>query len=173
MIKNSNPQWNWQNQTGRREAVKDPEGGPGTYDEHRRFNDNARVEEFGQKREIKIDQIPGPCDYDHHVPSEMNKNSNPQWKWENQTGRREPVVNPEGGPGTYEEHRRFNDNARVEEFGQKREIKIDQTPGPCDYEHHAPSEMIRNSNPQYKMEGKTGRIEAFKDTEGGPGTYDE
>ena len=91
----------------------------------------------------------------------------------NKTGRREPVVNPDGGPGTYEENRRFNDNARVEEFGQKREIKIDQTPGPCDYDHHHPHEMIRNSNPQWKWENKTGRREAFKDTEGGPGTYDE
>ena len=138
MINNSNPKWDWRNQTERREPPQNPDGGPGTYDERRRFDDNARVEEFGQKREIKIDQTPGPCDYEHHVPKDMINNSNPKWDWKNQTDRREPVQNPEGGPGTYEEHRRFDDNARVEEFGQRRIIKTDQTPGPCDYEHHVP-----------------------------------
>jgi hypothetical protein len=117
MMNNSNPKWDMRNQTSRKEAIKDPEGGPGTYEERRNWDDNARVHEFGQRREQPIPNGPGPGTYDEHVTKMMENNSNPKWDMRNQTGRQDAIGDPEGGPGTYEERRNWDDDARVHEFG--------------------------------------------------------
>ena len=117
MRNNSNPKWDWKGQTERKQPTADPEGGPGTYDEHRRFDDNARVQEFGQRRDYPTDSNPGPGSYEHHLGTEMRNNANPKWDWKGQTERIAPKTDPEGGPGTYDEHRRFDDNVKVQEFG--------------------------------------------------------
>ena len=118
-----------------------PEGGPGTYHEHRNFDDNARVHEFGQRREEKLDSNPGPGSYEHHVTKEMANNTNPKWIWQNITGRKDTIIGVEGGPGTYEEHRKFGDNAKVHEFGQRREERSPDGPGPGHYDDHTIHEM--------------------------------
>ena len=173
MRNNSNPKWNWQGQSERIDPKQDPEGGPGTYEEHRHFDDNARVHEFGQRRELPTDSNPGPGSYEHYLGTEMRNNSNPKWNWRGQTERGEPAVDPEGGPGTYDEHRHFDDNARVHEFGQRRESKVDSNPGPGSYEHHLGTEMKNNTNPKWNWQGQTGRKQPVDEPEGGPGTYDE
>ena len=173
LVNNSSPKWNWRGQSPRKSMKADPEGGPGTYEEHRRFDDNAKVHEFGQRRESKLDFYPGPGSYEHHLRSEMRNNSSPSWKWKGQSPRKRQTIDTEGGPGTYEEHRRFNDNVKGGEFGHKRNLPLDVTPGPGTYEHHRRTETVNNSNPKWNWRDQSPRKTRTIDPDGGPGTYEE
>ena len=54
-------------------------------------------------------------------------------EWKNNTGRIEIVIDPNGGPGTYDDGRNFGDDVKVQEFGIRREEKIPLGPGPGHY----------------------------------------
>lgn len=66
----------------------------------------------------------GPGEYNHENADKLTKIRNPAWEWQNNQGRTEAILDPSGGPGTYENHHRFGDDSKAQEFGVRREGKI-------------------------------------------------
>jgi len=86
--------------------------------------------EFGQRRETKIPDGPGPWTYRPENADGIVNPRNPAWELKNNTGRPDEIANPNNGPGTYDDGRRFGDDAETHKFGQRREHKIPDGPGP-------------------------------------------
>jgi hypothetical protein len=64
-VNHRNPAWEFKNNTGRKDVIADPNGGPGTYEHHYKFGDDSKAQEFGLRREEKIPLGPGPGEYRH------------------------------------------------------------------------------------------------------------
>ena len=54
-------------------------------------------------------------------------------EWKNNTGRIDNQIDPNRGPGSYDDGRNFGDDAKVQAFGIRREEKIPLGPGPGHY----------------------------------------
>jgi len=104
-VNTRNPAWEFNNNTGRPITVADPSNGPGTYDDGRKFGDDAEAHEFGQRRESKIHDGPGPWTYRPENADGVVKPRNPAWELKNSTGRPNTITDPNNGPGTYDDGR--------------------------------------------------------------------
>ena len=120
---------------GRIEAHVDPSGGPGTYNDPYKFGDNSRAQEFGFRREERIPLGPGPGEYKHESADDLVHLHNPAWEFNKQTGRKDAVADPSRGPGTYDDHYKFGDDSKAQEFGVRRDDKTPLGPGPGEYRH--------------------------------------
>jgi hypothetical protein len=68
---------------------------------------------------------PGPGYYKHEEADNFTKpRNNYALEWKNNTGRIDTVIDPNGGPGTYDDGRNFGDTVKVLSFGIRREEKI-------------------------------------------------
>ena len=128
---------------------------------------------FGSKREHKIPDGPGPGHYKHERADDLVNNRNPAYDFGNNQGRVQPVVDPSNGPGTYDNGRKFGDNAESHVFGSKREHRIPDGPGPGYYLHERADDLVEKRNPAYDFGSYQGRPTTFADPSNGPGTYDD
>ena len=73
---------------------------------------------------------PGPGQYQHENADGVVKQRNPAYDFKNNTGRKEIVPEPNGGPGSYDHPYKFGDDSKAQEFGVRHEVKIPIGPGP-------------------------------------------
>lgn len=95
----------------------------------------------------------------------------PGWEIKKNTGRIDPVVDPNGGPGTHDENRNFGHDAKNFSIGVKREVRTENLPGPGQYSPERGDQQTKNSSPEPRFDRQTGRKSASIDHNGGPGTY--
>lgn len=62
------------------------------------------------RRDEKIPIGPGPGEYRHEQADGTVKQRNPAWDFKSTGGRKDAVIDPEGGPGTYAVHHKFGDD---------------------------------------------------------------
>ena len=98
--------------------------GPGNYDQKSRLIEGPQYSIY-QKREGKIEQTPGPGDYEDLKEQKQGVTIGERLK------DRAPEDLP--GPGNYDQKSRLIEGPQYSIY-QKREGKIEQTPGPGDYE---------------------------------------
>jgi len=135
-----------------REAEDMP--GPGNYEGKSHINEGPQYSMY-QKRDQKIEQTPGPGDYNE--PGNKQKGISMGQRMQNRQAEDMP------GPGNYEGKSHINEGPQYSMY-QKREQRIEQTPGPGDY-----------SQPGIKQKGVTiGQKFTQRNPEElpGPGNYE-
>jgi hypothetical protein len=169
----SAPIVNFRDSPERPNQTINPNNGPGTYDDGRKFGDNSESHQFGVRRIIPIPAGPGPADYFPDRAIKLTNPTGPVISFKDSPERPNQEINPNNGPGTYDDGRKFGDDSESHQFGVRREILIPAGPGPADY---FPERSIKLTNP-------TAPIVNFRDSperpnpvvnpNNGPGTYDD
>ncbi|CAI2384789.1 unnamed protein product [Moneuplotes crassus] len=141
---------------GTKFKTRDPEDmpGPGNYEDKSHIKDGPQYSMY-QRREMRTDQTPGPGDYEY--VEKKGKSVTMGQKFATKEEEDMP------GPGNYEGKSHIQEGPQYSMY-QKREQRIDQTPGPGDYE------FIQKQNKGVVMGQK------FKNKEPedmpGPGNYE-
>jgi len=148
------------------------EGGPGTYEEIRNFGRSSRDLTIGKKRVSRIEESPGPADYEPHVAETLTRSKSAAWNWKNRSPRKQSAIDRETGPGTYEEKRNFGHNAKGVSIGQRRETKNELAPGPGHYSPERAVKTVKSTSPMKDFGRATGRKSQVIDRYGGPGQYE-
>jgi hypothetical protein len=167
------PVVNFKDSPERPNPAINPNNGPGTYDDGRRFGDNSEWHKIGVRREIPIPEGPGPADY---FPDPSIKLTNPTASvvnFKDSPVRPNPIINPNNGPGTYDDGRNFGDDSEWHRIGVRREIPIPAGPGPADYFPDPSIKLTNPTAPVPNFKDRPERPNPIINPNNGPGTYDD
>jgi hypothetical protein len=167
------PEHNFKDRPERPNPNINPNNGPGTYDDGRKFGDDAESHIIGLRRNILIPEGPGPADYFPDRSIKITNPTAPVINFKDSPERPNPVVNPNNGPGTYDDGRKFGDDSEWHIMGVRRETPIPLGPGPADYYPDSSIKLTNPTAPVHNFKDRPERPNPDVNPNNGPGSYDD
>ena len=156
---------------------------PGQYDHEKRFGDDTKSFKIGEKRDSRISETVGPGSYYPDRGDKYTRSKSPEVRLGSSQARPTTFAKHDNemdvAPGQYDDYsRNMGNNGRGFTIGEKRESRVQQTPGPGEYNPEKSEGKIRNKSPSFNM-GSTSpsRPHSFAkhdhEMDVAPGQYDD
>jgi hypothetical protein len=150
-----------------------PNNGPGSYNDGRTFGDDTEWHRIGVRRELPIPAGPGPADYFPDPSMKLTNPTAPVVNFKDSPERPNPAINPNNGPGSYDDGRKFGDEAEWHKIGVRREITKPIGPGPADYYPDGSIKLTNPTAPIHNFKDRPERPNPDVNPNNGPGSYND
>lgn len=136
------------------------------------FGERVNNMTIGTRKDVKIPQSMGPCDYSPDRSVALVRPSSQTVNFTNCTSRMSLIASPELGPGAYDNmHKEFGKQLQKVTIGVKRDFRSPEGPGPGQYSPEKGDSITKHSSAITEFHRRVGRVSAQIDPKNGPGSF--